>query len=95
MKQKKIASLVVAAIGTFLVAYALYAMNLISNAKNQVNTVNQHLSGSYMGKMMGKGLSNQASKYDNDVRGCLIAGIVLVIAGGGAFFHFNKHRQRH
>jgi hypothetical protein len=94
MHPKKIVSLVVTLIGVFLIVYALYSSHRISNAKHEVNTVSKNISDSSIGKMMSKEMSNRVSQYDNEVMWCLIAGIVLIVAGGGSFFYLHKHKHR-
>ena len=92
MHIKRIVSLVVAALGVIMVIYAMSSMSRISEAKGNVRSINNAFSGSSAGRMVGSGLSNQASQYDTKVMVLLIAGIVFAVGGCVGAYRFKNRR---
>ena len=85
-------SIAIAVLGIVMVIYAITSMSRISEAKGNVGSISRGISGSKVGRMVSGELSNRASAYDTEVMVLLIAGIVLVVVGGGGVYRYRKHR---
>jgi len=86
MGYKRIVGSIASLAGIALIIYAVHSMSVISEAKHQVKTMSNQMSGNYVGKMMSSDMEARANAYDTPVQIGLYTGVALVLLGAGLIF---------
>lgn len=93
MKYKKFVGPGIGVVGVFLIGYAIYGMERISDAKGEIGVVSSRISNSSFGKMISDEMERSLDKHDAQVNFLLVTGIILVIVGGVIAYQYRKNHR--
>jgi hypothetical protein len=93
MKAKRISGIVILVIGIILIIFSCYERNRVANAKAGISKGTSFMPKNAVTGAVSGSLEGKASAYDAPLLGCLIAGIIMVVVGGGMTFFFRKKRN--
>lgn len=92
MNAKQIVGLVFAALGVFLISYAVYSNTHVYSAKTHLHEMTQ--SKNPIVNSIGKDMEAKVSNYGTKNKWFFYGGGVLVILGGAAVYFYKKHKRR-
>lgn len=87
---KKIAGLMVLAVGAVFVAYAIHVMQKTHEAKQNVSAVAHPSLDEPLGTIVGNVLTKKVSENDRKQTYLLIGGMAVLLSGGGLVFLFRS-----
>lgn len=99
LNQKRTLALVAIVIGVILIVFAANGMHRADEAKSSID----HFTGFFTNstgiwnsviEFFGGAAHKEASKYDITLRIFLIAGVVMLVSGIWAIFHYKKRQER-
>lgn len=93
MNKKQTISLIVAILGVVLIFFALHAKGRIGSASSTVNSVTAPFSSTPEGGMVRRSADEKLAGYSSQVQMVMIAGVILLIAGGAGYFYFGRKKR--
>jgi len=92
MNIKQIVSLVVIAIGIFLIGYGFYSKSHISTARTEIHKMTK--SKNSIVKTLGQQMESKIGRYHSIMNGCFFGGSILVVLGGTAFYYYRTTKRK-
>jgi membrane protein DedA with SNARE-associated domain len=93
MNKKQIISIIVAILGVVLIIFAIHSQSRVDSAESNFNAVTAPFSSTPAGGMVRRSGESKIEGYNREIRWLMIAGVVIVVAGGIYWYTTRKKKR--